>query len=182
MRVAPLGAYFADDLERTAAEAAASAEVTHAHPEGIAGGVAVAVAAARAAALRGEQPKLPAIELIDAVLDHLADGDVRRGVEQARKMLDRPADEVARALGNGKSRSAQDTVPFVLWVVAARLDDYEYATRTAVEAGGDTDTTGAMVGGILAAHLGTEAVPSAWLSVREPLPEWLRAWFAAERL
>ncbi|MFC0036759.1 ADP-ribosylglycohydrolase family protein [Actinomadura rayongensis] len=39
MRVAPLGAYFADDPARAAEQAARSAEVTHAHPEGIADAV-----------------------------------------------------------------------------------------------------------------------------------------------
>src|SRR6185369_481024 len=48
MRVAPLGAYFADDLERVVAEARASSCVTHVHPEGLAGAVAVALAAALA--------------------------------------------------------------------------------------------------------------------------------------
>ncbi|MER7168056.1 ADP-ribosylglycohydrolase family protein, partial [Micromonospora sp. NPDC000207] len=42
MRVGPLGAYFADSTARAAAQARASAEVTHAHPEGIAGAQAVA--------------------------------------------------------------------------------------------------------------------------------------------
>ncbi len=46
MRVAPLGAYFADDLPCLVTEARASAEITHAHPEGQAGAIAVAVAAA----------------------------------------------------------------------------------------------------------------------------------------
>ncbi len=47
MRVAPLGAWFAeDDLDRVVSEATLSAEVTHAHAEGIAGAVAVALAAA----------------------------------------------------------------------------------------------------------------------------------------
>jgi ADP-ribosylglycohydrolase len=49
MRVAPLGAYYADDLRKAAAEAVLSAEVTHTHPEGVAGAVATAVAAALAA-------------------------------------------------------------------------------------------------------------------------------------
>ncbi|MBZ0286172.1 MAG: ADP-ribosylglycohydrolase family protein, partial [Anaerolineae bacterium] len=44
MRVAPLGAYFADDLEAVVTNARLSAEITHAHPEGIAGAIAVAVA------------------------------------------------------------------------------------------------------------------------------------------
>src|SRR5262249_24865105 len=55
MRVAPLGAYFADDLDRAAREADLSAEVTHAHPEGRAGAVAVAVATALAWRWRDEQ-------------------------------------------------------------------------------------------------------------------------------
>src|SRR5262245_32482108 len=46
MRVAPLGAYFADDLDLAVAQARRSAEVTHAHPEAIAGAIAVAAAAA----------------------------------------------------------------------------------------------------------------------------------------
>ena len=40
MRVAPLGAYFAEDVERAASEAHLSAQVTHAHPEGQAGAIA----------------------------------------------------------------------------------------------------------------------------------------------
>jgi ADP-ribosylglycohydrolase len=52
MRVAPLGAYFADDLARLADEVKKSSVVTHMHPEGIAGAVAVAAAAAAAWRLR----------------------------------------------------------------------------------------------------------------------------------
>src|SRR5690348_16350885 len=46
MRAAPIGAYFAPDLERVRAEALRSAEPTHAHPDGAAGAVVVAIAAA----------------------------------------------------------------------------------------------------------------------------------------
>ncbi len=46
MRVAPLGAYYADDLSTLVEQARASAEVTHAHPEGQAGAIATALAAA----------------------------------------------------------------------------------------------------------------------------------------
>src|ERR1043166_7371605 len=55
MRVAPLGAYFADDLERCATEARASSTVTHTHPEGVAGAIAVALAAAMAWRLRTDR-------------------------------------------------------------------------------------------------------------------------------
>ena len=46
MRVAPVGAFFADAPAEAARQAALSAAVTHAHPEAVAGAIAVAVAAA----------------------------------------------------------------------------------------------------------------------------------------
>ncbi|WP_232236199.1 ADP-ribosylglycohydrolase family protein [Nocardia sp. BMG51109] len=52
VRVAPLGAFYADDPERIAAEAVRSAQVTHLHPEGVAGAVAVALTAGPAAPAR----------------------------------------------------------------------------------------------------------------------------------
>jgi ADP-ribosylglycohydrolase len=47
----------------------------------------------------------------------------------------------------------------------------------AVEAGGDMDTTAAIVGGIVAAYTGRtdNGIPALWLDNREPLPECLRS-------
>jgi ADP-ribosylglycohydrolase len=39
-----------------------------------------------------------------------------------------------------------------------------------VAAGGDTDTTCAIVGGIVAGRTGLGAVPAPWLDAQEPLP------------
>jgi ADP-ribosylglycohydrolase len=169
MRVAPLGAFFSDDPWQAAAQAEASAEVTHAHPEGVAGAIAVAVAAAHAAAHR------PGIDLIEAVLDHVPSGYVRRGLERAQGMPNHSAEQAAYELGNGSRITAQDTVPFTLWVAAQHLDDFEAAVRAAVAVGGDMDTTAAIAGGIVAAHVGLDCIPVAWRAAREPLPSWLKA-------
>jgi len=80
--------------------------------------------------------------------------------------------EAAYALGNGAQVLAQDTVPFALWVAATHLDDYPAAILACVEAGGDIDTTSAIVGGIVAAHTGVDGIPAEWLAAREPLPDW----------
>src|SRR6202140_6007566 len=48
MRVAPLGAYFADDLDMLVYQAERSAVTTHRHAEAVAGGIAGALAAALA--------------------------------------------------------------------------------------------------------------------------------------
>ncbi|WP_089155715.1 ADP-ribosylglycohydrolase family protein [Micromonospora sp. NBS 11-29] len=177
MRVAPLGAWHADSTRRAADAARACAEVTHAHPEGVAGAVAVAVAASLAARARldGDRPE-PArlLTTVAAALDPA--GEVHRGVRRAAALLGHPAAEVVDAVGNGSRVTAQDTVPFTLWVAATLLHDYPAAIRACVEAGGDVDTTAAIVGGIVAAHAGVGTpggVPEGWLAAREPLPAWL---------
>ncbi|MFC6878175.1 MULTISPECIES: ADP-ribosylglycohydrolase family protein [Actinomadura] len=172
MRVAPLGAHFADGLDRAAAEAVLSAEITHANPEGVAGAVAVAVAAAHVASRRGE-PVEPA-EVIETALERTTMGEyVRKGMHRSLRLLDRSPEEAARELGNGSRISAQDTVPYALWAAATRLTDYEAAVRACPLVGGDMDTTAAIVGGIVGAHLPADAVPASWLETREPLPDWL---------
>ncbi|GHJ45207.1 hydrolase [Catellatospora sp. TT07R-123] len=173
MRVAPLGAYFAADPSRAAAQAVLSAQVTHAHPEGVAGAVGVAVAASLAVAgrLSGVRPK-PG-PFLDAVLEYLPRGKVRQYTAAARRMLHVPVAEAAYVLGNGSGVTAQDTVPFTLWVAARWLDDYPAAIRACVRAGGDIDTTAAIAGGIVAAYTGRDGIPADWLAAREPLPAWL---------
>ncbi|MFD0685162.1 ADP-ribosylglycohydrolase family protein [Actinomadura fibrosa] len=172
MRVAPLGAYFADDPGRAAEQALLSAEVTHAHVEGIAGAVAVAVATAFVSSHRGED--VPPKAVIEAALERTTMGEyVRRGLRRALRLLSKSPKEAAHELGNGSRISAQDTVPYALWVAATRLTDYEAAVRACPLVGGDMDTTAAIVGGIVAAHVGVEGIPEPWLEAREPLPDWL---------
>jgi ADP-ribosylglycohydrolase len=178
MRVAPLGAYFAGSPTRAADEAVRSAEVTHAHPEGVAGAVAVAVAAAVAAEGRLAGARPAPQRLLAAVAGTLEPGGrVRTGLDRAARLLDARVAEVADELGSGAAETAPDTVPFAVWVAARFLDDYPAAVTACVRAGGDVDTTAAIVGGIVAAHTGVGTpggVPAAWVTAREPLPAWLR--------
>jgi ADP-ribosylglycohydrolase len=170
MRVAPLGAFHAGDSRTAALEAMRSAEVTHAHPEAVLGAVAVAVAAAEAGWARTIRNRPSPAELLDAVLPYLIDGQVRDGLRRARRRLGASAAEAAYELGNGAQVLAQDTVPFALWVAARHLNDYPAAIRTCIAAGGDVDTTSAIVGGIVAAYTGRAGIPPTWLAQREPLP------------
>jgi ADP-ribosylglycohydrolase len=98
-------------------------------------------------------------------------GFVRDGIDEALRL---PADtstlDAARALGNGSSVTAPDTVPFCLWIASWRSHDYEEAIWQTVSAFGDCDTTCAIVGGIVALQTGVEKIPSAWRSARERLP------------
>ncbi|MFD0740739.1 ADP-ribosylglycohydrolase family protein [Phytohabitans flavus] len=101
MWVAPLGAYHADQPRRAARQALASAEVTHAHSEGIVGAVAERAANAAAARLSGTRP--PAVEMLDQLSPYLIDGQVQRGIGWARRLLRAGVGvaEAAYELGNG---------------------------------------------------------------------------------
>jgi ADP-ribosylglycohydrolase len=171
MRVAPIGAYFADDLQAVVQNADNSAEVTHAHPEGIAGAVAVAVATA--VAWQHSTRKISARDFIELLLPHVPRSAVRKGMQTAQKLLDGNSvnvEEAVDALGNGQRVTAQDTVPFVIWCAAQHLDNYEEALWLTVAGLGDRDTTCAMVGGIVAMSAPQSTLPVEWREAREPLP------------
>jgi len=169
MRAPVLGAWFAHHLDEVVQQAERSAEITHAHPEGIAGAIAVALASALAC--RGELCP-DGVAFIEAVLARTPDGEVAAGLRHALTLsADLPIERVVEALGNGSRIAAQDTVPLALWCAAQHLTDYESALWLTVSALGDRDTTCAIVGGIVACRVGVEGLPPQWLARREALPQ-----------
>ena len=93
MRVAPVGAWFADDLNQVVKEAEASAVVTHQHPEGIAGAIATAIAAAMAWQLKSGNSSEAPSELLNTVLQHTPAGRTQSGIAQACKLLNEDSPE-----------------------------------------------------------------------------------------
>ncbi|MFD8383181.1 ADP-ribosylglycohydrolase family protein [Streptomyces sp. NPDC059679] len=194
MRVAPLGAWFGADPDRAAEQARRSAEVTHAHPQGIAGAVAVAVAASLTAgqvqtperapdptpdgSASTPEPALePTPDLLARVADRTPPGPVRDGLIHAIALPPTTTPRhAADLLGSGRRIRADDTVPFALWCAARHQDDLIAALWATAEGLGDVDTTCAIVGGVVGAGTGVSAaVPAAWLGRREPLPAWVAA-------
>lgn len=166
MRATPVGAYFGDDLPGVVEAARWSALVTHTHPEGVAGAVAVALAAALAGRLK--EGAAGRTEFWESVLAHTPDGMVRGRIRLATETpLDFSPETAARALGNGAQVTAPDTVPYALWCAARHADDFRDALAAAIQTGGDCDTNAAIVGGIVALVVGAEGIPSQWLAMRE---------------
>ncbi|HWO26885.1 MAG TPA: ADP-ribosylglycohydrolase family protein [Kofleriaceae bacterium] len=170
MRAAPVGAYWADDRATLIREARASAEVTHAHPDGQAGAVAVALAAAWAWEHRAQLPGDARRELLGLVVEHTPDGETRTGLAKALALPEHASVTLAvSALGNGHKVIASDTVPFALWCAARHLGDFVEAMWTTVSGLGDRDTTCAIAGGVVALAAGHASIPEAWLQSRESL-------------
>lgn len=168
MRAAPLGAYFADDLEHCAQEARASSVVTHTHPEGVAGAIAVALAASMAWQLRAEPGSVQ--RFFESVLRLTPESEVRRKLLLASTIPpDTPVVDAARALGNGSLVTAPDTVPFCLWMAGRHLGRFVEALGRTIGVGGDCDTNAAIVGGIIALSAGRGSLPEEWLTMRESI-------------
>jgi ADP-ribosylglycohydrolase len=141
--------------------------VTHAHPEGQAGAIAVAVAAALFA---GGEP-IDRTAFLAAVERRVPPSQVREGIMRARKLPpDAPVRVAVAALGNGSLVTAQDTVPFCLWCLARQPDSFEEALWLTVSGLGDRDTNCAIVGGVVVLRTGLAGIPAPWLEAREPLP------------
>jgi len=169
MRVAPLGAYFANDLIRVADEARKSASITHTHPDGQAGAIAVALAAAL--------NRCGHVDWLETVASKLPMSETRSNIMAAVGMRGASVVEAARMLGVGQDILSADTLPFALWVAARHPRDYQQAIAAALTGCGvdndaDADTLLAIVGGVVAASPDA-CIPQSWLSQREVLPpDW----------
>lgn len=168
MRAGPIGAWWADDIERAIEDAQRSAVVTHAHAEGQAGAVAVALAAVWMTGLANGIDS--ANNMLNWVAQHLTGSQVREGVETAAGL---PAEtwafDVAQQVGCGEQATAQDTVPFSLWMAATHRDDFCEAMWSTARVGGDSDTTCAIVGSLVVLNPRCSVIPQDWLTRREPL-------------
>ncbi len=170
MRVAPLGAYFADNLAGVRENAMLSAQPTHAHLEGIAGAVAVAVAAALAFQV-GEGESMQPVQFLELVAENVPESETRSGIKQAAAIYTTSPSVVAQQLGSGYKISAQDTIPFALWCAAHHLEDYQEAFWATLSGLGDMDTNCAIVGGIVALSARQRGIPADWIESREPFPD-----------
>jgi ADP-ribosylglycohydrolase len=171
MRVAPLGVWFADNLDQVVKEARASAMVTHMHSEGVAGAIAIAVAGAMAWRLRGNTSQDAITEFFNEIHKRTPEGETRRGIERAFyvRQVESPQ-SAARTLGNGSGITCPDTVPFTVWSAAKYFGNFREAIAATASVGGDIDTNCAIVGGIVALSAGRKSIPDDWLLNVEKLP------------
>ena len=166
MRAAPIGAYFADDLDKVMYEARKSAEVTHSHIEGIVGALAVAVAAALIWNKKAGEYFKDGKDFLYDIAQVMSESDTKYKILSAASIKrESKIDFVISVLGNGIKLTAQDTVPFCLWCVAYYYESLEEALWKAVSALGDRDTICAIVGGIVSLY--ENRIPRKWLDYME---------------
>jgi len=169
MRSGPIGAYFYEDAELVIKQAKLAAEVTHTHPEGIAGGIAVALAACICARYGLTGTDLPADNFYDFITGHMPASEVKAKIQKAQKL---PGDydirTIVSVLGNGTNLTAPDTVPFALWCAANHTGSFSEAIWTGISALGDRDTIAAIIGSIVVLSAGSTSIPNQWIAQAEP--------------
>lgn len=153
MRVAPIGVFFMDDLQRVASEAAESAKPTHQHPIGIDGARLLAVATSLAARSQGEL--LDRQAFLKALIPFAETEEFTWQINHALMLA-----PFASLVCFGNSLEANRSVMTSIIAFADSPNDYSQAISRAIGQGNDVDTLAAMTGAIAGARLGIEGVPT----------------------
>jgi ADP-ribosylglycohydrolase len=172
MRSGPIGAYFHEDIAEVIEQAKLAAEVTHAHKEGMAGGIAVALAACICTRHGLNGQSLSADIFFDFIIENMPGSKVKALIQKAKTL---PADydirTIVSVLGNGTKLCAEDTVPLALWCAANHTDSFEEAIWTGLSALGDRDTIAAIIGSIVVLSAGQDSIPKHWIKQAEKFSE-----------
>ena len=172
LRAPLLGVYARDDVQLRAL-VRASTRVTHTDPRAESGALAIALAAHRAPLTLDPGARL--LEVAASSEDRM--GDLLR---RAAAHIDSPQGLAAAfECQRGVSGFVDHTVPVALGCWARNPRDLRAALTEVVSLGGDTDTTAAIVGGLVGAHGGRSAVEGEWL---DGLHEWPRSVAWMDRL
>ncbi|MEW6202976.1 MAG: ADP-ribosylglycohydrolase family protein, partial [bacterium] len=111
---------------------------------------------------RGDRPVAPT--LIDETIDFIGECALTKNLRRAKNLLqeDVPTETALSKLGT--SGYVVETVASAVYCFFRTPNDFEQTVSTAVLAGGDTDTTGAVAGAISGAWNGLDGIPSKWIN------------------
>lgn len=174
MRCGVIGVCYGDDDEKLKALVRAATVISHTDPKAYYGALAVAVACHMAAA----SPFVQGAAFCARLGHLLRDEDaaeflalVKDAVQSAGR--GRTTEEFLRSqnLQNGISGYVYHTVPAVIHAWLVNPGDFRKALLDIINCGGDTDTTGAILGAIVGSAVGKEGIPTEWI---HDLIEWPR--------
>ena len=156
-RIAPLLFFYKDDREKLLEAVQQQTALTHNNPATLAGAEFIAKTAW--SVLHGANP-IAALEdaLDEGVADIDLDNRIRGGLDSAGK----DSRTVIKKFGQMCGIAA--ALPGVVHLVASYENDLETALIENVMAGGDSAARGLVVGMILGAYLGRQAIPKEWLT------------------
>ena len=174
MRVAPIGAFFADDERKMASYVHAASVITHCDPRAESGAQAVAKVVAwcfqTGASERIDRVKL--FELLQSCADESEWNDLLNKMAVAIAE-DNSVEQFSDELGQHKGISGfvYRSVPLALYAWYHHFGDVEATLSAVYRCGGDTDTVGAIAGAMAGAVAGETGIPADWI---EGISDWPR--------
>jgi ADP-ribosylglycohydrolase len=172
MRAPLLGVLYQDNPAHAVALLKISTRMTHTDFKALLGAISIAALTAR--------PELEEVERWISLLDPVEQTgwpELREFLKQARisASLGHSTVEFAKSIGLGESGVTgymYHTVPVVAHAYFRYPTQYRTALLDIISCGGDSDSTAAILGGMIGAHIGPEALPEDWKS---GIWEWPRS-------
>ena len=182
MRSPILGVAFGHNPEQLKQYVKASTEITHRDPKADYAALAVAIASLDVvcADTQWQQDFQETLKVLMPEQDTQEFHDLVKSAKISAENNE-PVTQFAESIGSKKGISGYcyHTVPCVFQVWFRHGDDFEIGLQEIIKAGGDTDTAGAIYGGIVGARVGKQAIPESWLN---DIIEWPRTVNWMERL
>ncbi|MEI6541496.1 MAG: ADP-ribosylglycohydrolase family protein [Planctomycetota bacterium] len=165
MRAAILGV-FADSVDQVSELVRITTRITHTDPKAEMGAFAIALAAycAKSGEPMGPHEYLSRLRVglrCDGSTDFLA--LIQRAIESLQNNCATEQFATELGLSKGVSGYVYHCVPVVIHCWLSHQDSFQAAMHSIISCGGDTDTNGAMVGGILGAKGGPDSIPPEFL-------------------
>lgn len=171
MRSAVIGVYWGHHPEKLTAFVRAATRITHTDPKAYHGALATAMAA-YLNSTAGIDPHAFFNGLTAALKDRDAQAflDLMRiTIESARSGETTRFFAQKMNLEKGVTGYIYHTIPVVIHAWLTCGNDFRKGITQVIECGGDTDTTAAILGGIIGSGIGEKAIPEQWIS---RLCEW----------
>ncbi len=175
MRIAPIGAFFADADRKLAEYVHASTIITHTDPRAEIGALAVAKVVAWCFQ-SGAKERIKLDNFFD-LLRSCGDDPEWNGLldKMAAAIAEQKSvAEFADTLGQQKGVSGYvyRSVPVALYAWYHHFGDYETTLASVFDLGGDTDTVGAITGAMAGAVVGESGIPTDWI---DGIADWPRS-------
>jgi ADP-ribosylglycohydrolase len=177
MRAAPVGLYFAADVDALVRISAAQSSLTHRHPTGIASSVAAAapvayalrektldgmIAFTRACVEKLDKTLLLEVGCAEELADEIGTREMLAALDATEAALDKETDDVCSLLGG--AWIGEQAVATALWCVLKARGDFRESVIRGANSSGDSDSIACIAGSIAGALVGLQGVPADWVA------------------
>ena len=156
-RIAPLVYWYPDDADALAEAVQAQTRMTHNNPVVLQSGLFFARTAQDV--LAGTSPTAA----LERAAEGFSEAPIARWVQEGLASKDKDSLQTVRRFG--QTCHAEQAFPDVIHFIARYESNLEEALVRSAMAGGDSAGRGLLIGLILGAHLGAQAIPERWTAV-----------------